>query len=201
MTYSKIIRSYRKKLGFTQKELAKTMNVSHITVCRWETNFETPNFQNWLVLQNLFGIREDNIQIALRKDNLIIVKEIKTLKPKPMNTACHEHFTWKKRRAKFLALKRQGVSTTNIAKIYGIARRVVSLELKKAERQLAVKRDGLSLAARRARRADFATLTRLGMSQINIAKMYGITRQAVNGALKKAVAEGEIVFNHVYPEV
>lgn len=61
MNIGKFIKNHRKNLNMTQKELAKTLGVSHITVCRWETNFIEPNQVHWMVLQNLFGTRKDNL--------------------------------------------------------------------------------------------------------------------------------------------
>ena len=46
------------------------------------------------------------------------------------------------------------------------------------------------------RRVEFAALTRQGMSMTCIAKMHGITKQAVSLVLKKATADGEIVFKN-----
>jgi len=46
------------------------------------------------------------------------------------------------------------------------------------------------------RRVEFASLTRQGMSMTCIAKMHGITKQAVSLVLKKATADGEIVFKN-----
>ena len=50
--YAKKIREYRERKCLTQEELAKILNVSYVSVCRWVTvysdNLDYPQFKKWL---------------------------------------------------------------------------------------------------------------------------------------------------------
>ena len=50
--YAKKIREYRERKCLTQEELAKILNVSYVSVCRWvkvySDNLDYPQFKKWL---------------------------------------------------------------------------------------------------------------------------------------------------------
>ena len=50
------IKSRRTALGMTQKELAKKMGVSHITVSRWERGETLPSPKNVKAMIDIFNI-------------------------------------------------------------------------------------------------------------------------------------------------
>ena len=55
------LKSLRASYGFTQKQLAKKLNVSEVTVSRWESNYRLPEFINLLNLSILFDVTLDYI--------------------------------------------------------------------------------------------------------------------------------------------
>ena len=61
--YAKKIREYRERKFLTQHELAKILNVSYVSVCRWETgrfelNMETK--KKLVALFNEIGMKLDD---------------------------------------------------------------------------------------------------------------------------------------------
>jgi len=139
MKIGKVIQTNRKKFNITQKELAKTLNVSHITVCRWETNKITPTDSNWVILQNLFGLRKDNLVVPV-KGNVKVIKPLtKTDKPKKFRTykglATKMQNQYKLRRQEIAELKSAGISAVEIAKRFNISRQAVYQLLKKADKE------------------------------------------------------------------
>ena len=52
--YAKKIREYRERKFLTQEELAKILNVSYVSVCRWETGRFEPNMETKKKLVSLF---------------------------------------------------------------------------------------------------------------------------------------------------
>ena len=50
------IRNNRKRLGLTQKELAKRINVDRSTIAQWETGISAPRMGNVEKLASVFGI-------------------------------------------------------------------------------------------------------------------------------------------------
>lgn len=55
------LKSLRKKCGYTQVSLAKTLGVSKGTVAMWETGKRTPDFETLIRLSDLFDVRTDYI--------------------------------------------------------------------------------------------------------------------------------------------
>lgn len=55
------LKSLRASYGFTQKQLAKKLNVSEVTVSRWESNYRLPEFISLLNLSILFDVTLDYI--------------------------------------------------------------------------------------------------------------------------------------------
>lgn len=45
MTYSTLLKTAREKLLLTQTELSTALNVSYVTICRWETGKSEPNMK------------------------------------------------------------------------------------------------------------------------------------------------------------
>ena len=52
--YAKKIREYRKRKCLTQEELTKILNVSYVSVCRWETGRFEPTMDTKKKLASLF---------------------------------------------------------------------------------------------------------------------------------------------------
>lgn len=53
--YAKKIREYRERKFISQGELAKILNVSNVSVCRWETGKFEPNMKTKKKLVALFN--------------------------------------------------------------------------------------------------------------------------------------------------
>ena len=53
--YAKKIREYRERTFLTQEELAKILNVSYVSVCRWETGRFEPTMDTKKKLVALFN--------------------------------------------------------------------------------------------------------------------------------------------------
>ena len=53
--YAKKIREYRERKFLTQEELAKILNVSYVSICRWETGRFEPNMETKKKLVALFN--------------------------------------------------------------------------------------------------------------------------------------------------
>ena len=61
--YAKKIREYRERKFLTQEELAKILNVSYVSVCRWETGRFEPNMgtkKKLVALFNEIGMKIDD---------------------------------------------------------------------------------------------------------------------------------------------
>ena len=52
----KNIRYFRKLIGYTQEQLAETLNVSRQTIAKWENEEVTPNIEDCMQMQELFDI-------------------------------------------------------------------------------------------------------------------------------------------------
>ncbi|MCR4257932.1 helix-turn-helix domain-containing protein [Streptococcus uberis] len=74
MTISEKLKTYRKKQGFTQEEVAKRLNVSRTTVSSWETGRTFPDIEKIINLADLYQLSLDQL---LREDPQIM-KNIKT---------------------------------------------------------------------------------------------------------------------------
>ena len=53
--YAKKIKEYRERKFLTQEELAKILNVSYVSVCRWETGRFEPTMETKKKLVALFN--------------------------------------------------------------------------------------------------------------------------------------------------
>lgn len=53
--YAKKIREYRERKFLTQEELAKILNVSYVSICRWETGRFKPTMETKKKLVALFN--------------------------------------------------------------------------------------------------------------------------------------------------
>lgn len=58
---NKSIKTLRKKMGFTQKELAKEMNVTQATVALWENNKSFPSTNKLIKLANVLNCSVDEL--------------------------------------------------------------------------------------------------------------------------------------------
>jgi DNA-binding XRE family transcriptional regulator len=130
MNIGKFIKTHRKKLNMTQKELAKTLNVSYVTLCRWETNFITPNPQNWLILQNLFGKRKDKLKIPVVTENIVSIKEIKPLEKLQKISKVAEKYK------EITQNYKKGISLDNLAKFYSVSEFTIRNILRSQEIQI-----------------------------------------------------------------
>ena len=60
--YAKKIREYHERKCLTQEELAKILNVSYVSVCRWETGRFEPTMETkkkFVALFNEIGMKID----------------------------------------------------------------------------------------------------------------------------------------------
>ena len=60
--YAKKIREYRERKFLTQHELAKILNVSYVSICRWETGRFEPTMETkkkFVALFNEIGMKID----------------------------------------------------------------------------------------------------------------------------------------------
>ena len=57
----KNIRYFRKRIGYTQEQLAETLNVSRQTIAKWENEEVTPNIEDCKRMQELFDISLDDL--------------------------------------------------------------------------------------------------------------------------------------------
>ena len=57
----KNIRSLRKQVGITQKELAKILGYEQTIVSMWENGTREPNVQTLVELSNIFGCSIDEL--------------------------------------------------------------------------------------------------------------------------------------------
>lgn len=53
------IRELRKKVGYSQEELAEIMNVTTGAVCKWEGNLSYPDLSNLVMLAKVFKVSVD----------------------------------------------------------------------------------------------------------------------------------------------
>lgn len=58
-TIGETIAKLRKEKGLTQTDLAKAINVSPSTLCRWEKNQRTPSKEDIVTMAEVFGIPKD----------------------------------------------------------------------------------------------------------------------------------------------
>lgn len=63
------ILKYRKLKGYSQEDIANSLNVSRQTVSKWETNQSTPDFNKIVPLCKLFGISADELLDEYASDN------------------------------------------------------------------------------------------------------------------------------------
>ena len=70
------ILKYRKLKGYSQEDIANSLNVSRQTVSKWETNQSTPDFNKIIPLCKLFEISADELldecNVETKSDNNII---------------------------------------------------------------------------------------------------------------------------------
>lgn len=124
MNIGKFIKNHRKNLNMTQKELAKTLNVHFITLCRWETNFIKPNKLHWTILQNLFGTRKDNLIVPCGKSIKVITPLQKSVK-NDNNT----------RNQEIVKNYKKGISVKDLAKFYNLKQNSIKSILQKTNRK------------------------------------------------------------------
>lgn len=60
MTVGEALRSFRKKAGFTQEELAKKAGLATITIRQYETNKRTPNLNKLQQLSDALGVHPND---------------------------------------------------------------------------------------------------------------------------------------------
>lgn len=66
------IKDLRKKQNITQKELARRLNVSEATICKYENNTATPPFETLRSLAVIFNISMDTLCGISHKGNISV---------------------------------------------------------------------------------------------------------------------------------
>ena len=66
----KNIRYFRKRIGYTQEQLAETLNVSRQTIAKWENEEVTPNIEDCKRMQELFDISLDDLVREMTEEEL-----------------------------------------------------------------------------------------------------------------------------------
>ena len=66
----KNIRHFRKLIGYTQEQLAETLNVSRQTIAKWENEEVTPNIEDCKRMQELFDISLDDLVREMTEEEL-----------------------------------------------------------------------------------------------------------------------------------
>ena len=61
MIFADKIISLRKKMGWSQEELAHQLNVSRQAVSKWESGVTDPSTSNLLALAKLFGVSPEEL--------------------------------------------------------------------------------------------------------------------------------------------
>ena len=69
----KNIRYFRKLIGYTQEQLAETLNVSSQTIAKWENDEVTPNIEDCIRMQELFDISLDDLVREMTEEELLNV--------------------------------------------------------------------------------------------------------------------------------
>ncbi|MCI6012373.1 MAG: helix-turn-helix domain-containing protein [Firmicutes bacterium] len=69
----KNIRYFRKRIGYTQEQLAETLNVSRQTIAKWENEEVTPNIEDCKRMQELFDISLDDLVREMTEEELLNV--------------------------------------------------------------------------------------------------------------------------------
>ena len=69
----KNIRYFRKLIGYTQEQLAETLNVSRQTIAKWENDEVTPNIEDCIRMQELFDISLDDLVREMTEEDLLNV--------------------------------------------------------------------------------------------------------------------------------
>ena len=69
----KNIRYFRKLIGYTQEQLAETLNVSRQTIAKWENDEVTPNIEDCIRMQELFDISLDDLVREMTEAELLNV--------------------------------------------------------------------------------------------------------------------------------
>jgi len=71
------IRYYRKKMGLTQEELARKLNVSRPMLSKWENGTSVPDLEAVVKLSELFGVSIDRLlgKEEAKGDMLLELKE------------------------------------------------------------------------------------------------------------------------------
>ena len=69
----KNIRYFRKRIGYTQEQLAETLNVSRQTIAKWENDEVTPNIEDCIRMQELFDISLDDLVREMTEEELLNV--------------------------------------------------------------------------------------------------------------------------------
>ena len=80
MTFQKIFKENRKRIGYTQEEIATYLNVTPQAVSKWETGQGTPDLALIIPIARLFDITTDELLGNVKDDNLVTeeLDEIKT---------------------------------------------------------------------------------------------------------------------------
>ncbi|MBQ4322465.1 MAG: helix-turn-helix transcriptional regulator [Clostridia bacterium] len=79
MTFGDTFRAYRKRMGYTQEEVAEKLLVTPQAVSKWETGGGTPDISLLIPIADAFGITTDALLGNSRKTIEELSEEIKTI--------------------------------------------------------------------------------------------------------------------------
>ncbi len=95
-----ILSELRDRSGYTQEQVSKKMNVSILTVGRWENNERLPSTEHFIDLAILYNVSL-NYLVGLDKEHSIVVEGLNNRQKAIMNSLLLE-FTSKKKKGKEL---------------------------------------------------------------------------------------------------
>ncbi len=79
MSFHKVFRENRKRLGLTQEDVANYLNVTPQAVSKWETGQGTPDLTLVIPIAQLFDITTDEL-LGNKKDELLIQEELNEIR-------------------------------------------------------------------------------------------------------------------------
>lgn len=102
-----ILKSLRDERGYTQGQVAKKINVSIITVGRWENDERLPSTEHLIDLAILYNVSL-NYLLGIDKEKSIVIDGLSDRQKAIMNSLLLE-FTGKRKKGKELTQKQQEI--------------------------------------------------------------------------------------------
>jgi len=95
MTYNEIIKTYRKKAGLTQKQLAELCNVAQSTIASYEAGKSIPSAENAIKIANILNFSYTDLFNTRMSDNALPenLGLISLLLKNARFTLCHAEYT------------------------------------------------------------------------------------------------------------